>query len=98
MMSFIQSHMSQQQLPEGIAFSSAILGMSNSTLDHDHGIQSHTWILDSGETSHIAHSLTVFKSHTPLIDRFVILPNKSKVQFMAIGSIYLNEDIFLRDV
>ena len=90
--------MSQQQVPEGIAFSSAILGMSYSIPDHTPGIHSHTWILDSGATSHIAHSLAIFNSHIPLVDRFVILPNKSKVQVMAIGSVYLNKDILLRDV
>src|ERR1044072_6010392 len=72
--------------------------MSNSTIDVSNGSMTHTWILDSGANSHIANSLHMFTHYSPLVDRFVILPNKSKIPIMAIGSVSLNQDITLSDV
>lgn len=43
-----------------------------------------SWILDSGATSHICHSLKCFSSYTPLRNKHVTLPNNMKIDVAAI--------------
>ena len=58
----------------------------------------HYWILDSGATSHICCSKEHFNSFKSLHDSHVLLPNSTKVKVEGIGSIKLNDDIFLHNV
>src|ERR1044072_54194 len=88
MMLFIQDYMAQQNLNEGISFTSAFLCMSNSIINLFTCNMSTSWVLGSGATSHMANSLSMFNSYSSLSSRFVILPNKSKVQVMDITPDY----------
>ena len=58
----------------------------------------HYWILDLGVTSHICCSKEQFNSFKCLHDSHVLLPNSTKVKVEGIGSIKLNDDIFLHNV
>nr|KYP41111.1 Retrovirus-related Pol polyprotein from transposon TNT 1-94 [Cajanus cajan] len=59
---------------------------------------SHTWIIDSGATSHICCSKQLYNSYTPIHNSDVSLPNSTKVNVEGIGSIKINDDIFLHNV
>lgn len=103
MMTYIQSHMAQSSMADGnnsfpsvIGISSSVIGMSNSTLNSS--FPPSTWVLDSGATSHISCSLSFFKTYNMLANKFVLLPNKLKVQVVAIGTVHLGSHFFLHDV
>nr|KYP45285.1 hypothetical protein KK1_033160 [Cajanus cajan] len=57
-----------------------------------------TWIIDSGATSHICCSKNMYNSYSPIHNSNVLLPNSTKVKVEGIGSIRLNDDIFLHNV
>nr|KYP41263.1 hypothetical protein KK1_037355 [Cajanus cajan] len=57
-----------------------------------------TWIIDLGATSHICCSKHMYNSYSPLHNSNVLLPNSTKVKVEGIGSIRLNDDIFLHNV
>lgn len=67
----------------------AIIGMIFSFLESTHFSSLANWILDSGATSHICHSLSLFHSHDQLSNEFVQLPNCTKIKFSAIGIVHL---------
>lgn len=56
------------------------------------------WLLDSGATCHITCSLLHFIPHTQLHDRFVILPDKTRIPVHASGSVKLGSYFILHDV
>jgi len=58
----------------------------------------HYWIINSGATSHICCSKEQFNSYKCLHDSHVLLPNSTKVKVEGVGSIQLNNDIFLHNV
>jgi hypothetical protein len=68
------------------------IGMSYSLLPNAFPI-SNPWILDSGATSHIVQSLDLFSDYQFLTNKFVSLPNNSKVSVTAIGTICLNKHL-----
>lgn len=53
------------------------------------------WILDSGATPHIVHSI---HSYTVLQNKFATLPNTTKVPATAIGTVYLTNEFLLSNV
>nr|KYP31170.1 hypothetical protein KK1_048775 [Cajanus cajan] len=59
---------------------------------------SHIWIIDSGATSHICCSKSLYNSYTSIHNSHVLLPNSTKVNVEGIGSIKINDDIFLHNV
>ena len=65
-----------------------------------HTVPSNTfyWILDSGASSHITCSLSVFTSFRNLHNSFVTLPNKSRIPVLAIGTVVFATDFLLHDV
>ena len=58
----------------------------------------HTWIIDTGATSHICCLKELFNSYTTIFNSHVLLLNSTKVQVEGIGSIKINEDIFLHNI
>nr|KYP64303.1 hypothetical protein KK1_018896 [Cajanus cajan] len=66
----------------------------NVALDNNY----HTWIIDSGATSHICCFKHLFHSYTAIHDSHVLLPNSTKVKVEGIRSIKINDDIFLHNV
>lgn len=48
-----------------------------------------SWIVDYRATSHILSSLEFFSSHHTLSDKYVLLPNNSKISVFAIGTVSL---------
>ena len=56
------------------------------------------WILDSGASSHITSSLSVFTSYRKLHDSFVTLPEKSRIPVLAIGTVTFAPDFLLHNV
>lgn len=68
-----------------------VIGMSYS-------VSSNSWIVDSGASSHITHSLQVFSSYKTLQNQFVILPNNTKIPVSAIGTVHLAHDLILENV
>lgn len=73
-------------------------GMSNS-IQSIHGKSlSSSWVVDSGTTSHIANFLDLFNSYQSLSNKFVLLPNNSKISVSAIGLVSLGHHITLENV
>ena len=66
----------------------------NAAFNNDH----HTWIIDTEATSHICCFKELFNSYTVIFNSHVLLPNATKVKVEGIGSIQINEDIFLHNV
>ena len=58
----------------------------------------HTWIIDSGVTSHIASTLSIFHSHTTVHNFFVTLPDYTRIPVHSIGSVHLTPNLILHDV
>ena len=96
-MNYIQDQIAQQSHSKGIEFNCVVSDMLNSSLEFTQYDQS-SWLLDSEASSYVVNSLDLFTSYTLLLDIFDILPNKSKVKVMAIGTVKLNSDILLVNV
>ena len=57
-----------------------------------------TWVLDTGATDHIVHSLTLFSKITSCVATFVQLPNSEKVIVTHIGTIQVTSTLLLENV
>ncbi|XP_023888669.1 uncharacterized protein LOC112000737 [Quercus suber] len=55
------------------------------------------WILDTGATDHIVHSLSLFTQNTSSISTFVQLPNGEKVTVTHIGTIQVTSTLKLEN-
>jgi transposase InsO family protein len=65
---------------------------SHSTIKHN------SWILDTGATDHMVHSLSCFTSITSIIQATVELPNGNLVPVTHIGTVKLSSSLILTDV
>ena len=59
---------------------------------------SHTWILDTGVTDHMVHSLCKFTSITSSVSTYIHLPNGEKALATHIGTVQVSESLLLTDV
>ncbi|KAK0581916.1 hypothetical protein LWI29_019529 [Acer saccharum] len=59
---------------------------------------SHYWIIDSGATSHICSTYSVFSSLKPITNSFVTLPNHTKIPVFFIGTVQISPSLLLTDV
>jgi len=57
-----------------------------------------TWILDTGATGHIIHSITLFTKITSSTSTFVQLPNGEKAIVTHIGTIQVTSTLVLKNV
>ena len=57
-----------------------------------------TWVLDTGATDHIIHSISLFTKITSSISSFVHLPNGEKVLGTHIGTVQVTASLILKDV
>ena len=57
-----------------------------------------TWVLDTGATNHIVHSLTLFTKITSYVTSFVQLPNGEKVIVTHISTIQITSTLVLENV
>lgn len=57
-----------------------------------------TWILDTGATDHIIHSITLFTKITSSTPTFVQLPNGEKAIVIHIGTIQVTSTLVLENV
>ena len=57
-----------------------------------------TWVLDTGATDHIIHSISLFTKITSSISSFVHLPNGEKVLATRIGTVQVTTSLILEDV
>lgn len=55
------------------------------------------WIVVSGATAHITCFLNFLYNFKPLSNKYVLLPNHTRVQVVGTGSIKLNSGIVLHD-
>ncbi|XP_023920081.1 uncharacterized protein LOC112031589 [Quercus suber] len=56
-----------------------------------------TWVLDTGATDHIIHSISLFTKITSSISTFVQLPNGEKVTVTHIGTIQITSTLVLEN-
>ena len=56
------------------------------------------WVLNTGATNHIVHSLTLFTHITSSISTFVQFPNGEKVVVTCIGTIQVTLTLILENV
>lgn len=61
-------------------------------------LSSSTWIIDSGASSHISHDLKYFSSFTLTSNKFVVVPNNTKISVSGIGHITLSPSLILKNV
>ena len=57
-----------------------------------------TWVLDTGATYHIVHSITLFTKIIGCVSTFVQLPNGEKVTVTHIGTIQVTSTLILENV
>lgn len=69
---------------------------NNFSINHLHCDNS--WMIDSGASSHVSISLSLFTSYISLSDIYVTLSNNCKIQVASIGHIVLNHDLILTNV
>ena len=87
--------MAQAMVSETSQSDQSNLGMIFSTLGQSSSINSSSWIIDSGATSHICHDLKLFDQYTLFSNRIVTLPNNYKINVKAIGSVTLTHDFIM---
>uniref|UniRef100_A0A2N9I913 Reverse transcriptase Ty1/copia-type domain-containing protein n=1 Tax=Fagus sylvatica TaxID=28930 RepID=A0A2N9I913_FAGSY len=61
-------------------------------------IKQNSWILDTGATDHMVHSLSCFTTVTSIIQATVELPNGNLVPVTHIGTVKLSSSLILTDV
>ncbi|KAF5454422.1 hypothetical protein F2P56_024089, partial [Juglans regia] len=57
-----------------------------------------TWIIDTGATDHIIHSVDCFTNITQKLNSSVQLPNGENVPVTHIGSVQISDQLILKDV
>ena len=57
-----------------------------------------TWVLDTGATDHIVHSVNLFTKITKSVSSFVQLPNGERVLVTHIGTIQVTANLILENV
>jgi hypothetical protein len=57
-----------------------------------------TWILDTGATDHMVHSLSKFTTITSAIHTYIHLPNGEKALATHVGTVQVTETLLLTDV
>uniref|UniRef100_A0A2N9IF64 Integrase catalytic domain-containing protein n=1 Tax=Fagus sylvatica TaxID=28930 RepID=A0A2N9IF64_FAGSY len=70
---------------------------SSHTTPHS-SIKQNSWILDTGATDHMVHSLSCFTTVTSIIQATVELPNGNLVPVTHIGTVKLSSSLILTDV
>ena len=71
--------------------------MFSSTIDISHLNQT-DWILDSGATNHMVHSITFFKTITSSVQISVRLPNGDMAKVTHIGTVQVSASLILENV
>jgi hypothetical protein len=70
---------------------------SSHTTSHNN-IKHNSWILDTGATDHVVHSISCFSTITSTIQATVELPNGNKVPVTLIETVKLSSSLILTDV
>ena len=65
---------------------------------HKTAFSQDTWVLDTGATDHIVHSVDLFTKITSSITSFVQLPNGERVVVTHIGTIQVTSSLILENV
>ncbi|TYI37039.1 hypothetical protein ES332_A03G183900v1 [Gossypium tomentosum] len=58
--------------------------------------QSHHWIIDTGATGHITHSLSLFASFTAIQPVHITLPNGTKVCARFSGTVIFSDSLYIQ--
>lgn len=98
LINFLQAQMSKVVAFEENSSINSIIGMSFSTIDSHKSLCAKTWIVDSGDTSHICCDISLFDSSKPLLNKFVTLPNGNHIPIESIVNIVLNDTLVIQDV
>lgn len=98
LIAFLQAQMAQLSNTTHTHMDNSTIGISCSVPNIHSSLNSHTWIIDSGTTSHIFHSLHFFDSLKSLENQFVILHNNCRIAVKGIGNVSLEHDIILQVV
>jgi hypothetical protein len=98
MMTYIQQHMAQASTYDNPFMDNSTVGMSCSLLEPFFTPSSSTWIIDSGASAHICHDLSLFNNYSSLQNKFVFLPNQTRVQVVGSGTVTLGDHFLLHNV
>jgi hypothetical protein len=98
MMTYIQQHMAQASTSDNPFMDNSTVGMSCSLLEPFFTPSSSTWIIDSGASAHICHDLSLFNNYSSLQNKFVFLPNQTRVQVVGSGTVTLGDHFLLHNV
>ena len=61
-------------------------------------ISSNAWILDSGDTDHMVHSIQLFTSITSIVQISIRLPNGSMAKVTHVGTVQVSPTLLLENV
>ena len=92
----VSSTWSSPQFPK-LPFHSLEYSVFSSHVNISH-ITSDDWILDSGATNHMVHSLKIFTSITSIVHISVRLPNGDVAKVTHIGTVQLSSTLILENV
>lgn len=98
LIAYLQSQMARSNFPDSDQMNNMPIGMTFSFVESHSLNHANTWILDSGATSHICHSLQCFDHFINLSNRYVLLPKNAKVAVTAIGIVKLGPKLVLHNV
>src|SRR5206468_2368819 len=62
------------------------------------GLMSEEWIIDTGATDHVCHSLSRFQSYKEIKPITIKMPNGSEVKTTISGTIIFSNDFYLTEV
>ena len=97
LLSLLQLHQNDAQA-DTASNSSITVGMVfSASIDH-FNIETTSYILDSGATSYITNCFSLLSDHRPLQNFHVFLPNHTRVQVHAIGTICLSNALIICNV
>ena len=60
--------------------------------------KSDSWIIDTGATDHMVHSVTQFTSITSIVNTCVYLPNREQALVTHLGTMHISSTLVLTDV
>lgn len=98
MLAYIQTQLANTSVTDGDTTGKLCIGISLSVLASLPKTARYLCLVDSGAYAHVCNDLALFFKHTSLPHTYVTLPNNTKVQVAAVGSIRLNPNFVLTNV
>ena len=60
--------------------------------------KSNSWIIDTGATDHMVHSVSQLTTITSIVNTYVYLPNGNQALVIHVGTVHISSTLVLKDV